>query len=185
MSESETERAGPRLMSAVHRYRISPKNPAAHLFEVSLTVEKPDSAGQIFAMPAWIPGSYMIRDYAKHVVAIRAESDGIAVDLKKLDKSRWQAAPCNKPLTIIADIYAYDPSVRGAHLDTTHACFNGPCVFPSVAGQEEVPCELDIQAPDESIGQDWRVATSMRIKDAEHYGFGVYAADDYATIMRS
>jgi len=170
-------------MSAVHRYRISPKDPAAHLFEVSLTVEEPDSAGQEFAMPAWIPGSYMIRDYAKHVVAIRAESDGVAVELKKLDKSRWQAAPCNKPLTIIADIYAYDPSVRGAHLDTTHAYFNGPCVFPGVVGQEDVACELELQAPGEPVGQDWRVATSMRIKDAEQYGFGVYAADDYAELI--
>ena len=183
MSESETERAGSRLMSSVLRYRIRPKSPAAHLFEVSLTVDEPDAAGQVFAMPAWIPGSYMIRDYAKHVVAIRAESDGVAVELKKLDKSRWLAAPCNKPLTIIADIYAHDASVRGAHLDTTHAYFNGPCVFPSVAGQEDVPCELDIQAPDESVSQDWRVATSMRPKDAEHYGFGVYAAHDYAELI--
>jgi len=170
-------------MSPVHRYRISAKDAAAHVFEVSLTVEEPDSAGQIFAMPAWIPGSYMIRDYAKHVVAIRAESDGVAVDLNKLDKSRWQASPCNKPLTIIADIYAYDPSVRGAHLDTTHAYFNGPCVFLCVVGQEELPCELDIQAPDGHVGQNWRVATSMRSKNAEQFGFGVYAAGDYAELI--
>ena len=69
-------------MGAALRYSIRPKDPAAHLYEVSLTVEKPDPHGQVFAMPAWIPGSYMIRDYAKHVVAIRAESDGCASSWK-------------------------------------------------------------------------------------------------------
>ncbi len=44
------------------RYSIVSKNPAAHLFEVSLTVAEPDPAGQRFLLPVWIPGSYMIRD---------------------------------------------------------------------------------------------------------------------------
>ncbi len=134
-------------------------------------------------MPAWIPGSYMIRDYARHVVAIRAESDGVAVPLKKLDKSRWQAASVDRALTVVANVYAYDDSVRGAHLDTTHAYFNGTCVFLSVDGQEGVPCELEIVPPQAPVGQDWRVATSMRRKDAEQYGFGTYVADDYAELV--
>jgi predicted metalloprotease with PDZ domain len=170
-------------MTAAIRYRIRPKAPAAHLFEVSLTVANPAREGQVFAMPAWIPGSYMIRDYAKHVVAIRAESDGLAVPLRKLDKSRWQAAPVERELTVTAEIYAHDESVRGAHLDTTHAYFNGPCVFLSVAGQEHAACELDIVAPDAPAGKHWRVATSMRRKEAERYGFGVYEADDYAELI--
>jgi predicted metalloprotease with PDZ domain len=158
-------------------------DPAAHLFEVSLTVDKPDSSGQIFAMPAWIPGSYMIRDYAKHVVAIRGESDGLSVALRKLDKSRWQAEPTDRPLTIVAEIYAYDASVRGAHLDTTHAYFNGTCMFLGVAGQENAPCELEILPPEEPVGEDWRVATSMRRKSAEQYGFGLYETGDYAELI--
>jgi predicted metalloprotease with PDZ domain len=170
-------------MSTPLRYSIRPKDAAAHIFEVRLTVSEPDDSGQIFAMPAWIPGSYMIRDYARHIVGIRAESDGLSVDLTKLDKSRWQAAPVERELTITAEIYAYDPSVRGAHLDTTHAYFNGPCVFLSAVGQEETACELEIIAPEEPLGKDWRVATSMRRKDAEHYGFGIYEADDYAELI--
>jgi predicted metalloprotease with PDZ domain len=170
-------------MAAPLQYRIWPKDPGAHLYEVSLTITAPDAAGQVISMPAWIPGSYMIRDYARHVVAIRAESDGLAVGLRKLDKSRWQAEPAERELTVVAEIYAHDPSVRGAHLDTTHAYFNGPCVFFAVEGQQDTPCELEIVAPDEPLGKDWRVATSMRRKDAEHYGFGVYEADDYAELI--
>lgn len=170
-------------MSGAHRYRILPKNPAAHLFEVSLTVASPDDSGQTFSMPAWIPGSYMIRDYARHVVAIRAESDGVAVPLRKLDKSRWQAGPVTRPLTITADIYAYDDSVRGAHLDMTHAYFNGTCMFLGVDGQERLPCELEILPPEAPLGEGWRVATSMRRKNALQYGFGTYEAEDYAELI--
>jgi len=170
-------------VSAAHKYSIWPKDPGAHLYEVSLTVERPDPQGQVFEMPAWIPGSYMIRDYARHVVAIRAESDGRAVNLKKLNKSCWQADVVNRPITVIAEIYGYDPSVRGAHLDTTHAYFNGPCVFLSVAGQEDHECVLAIQPPEAPVGKDWRVATSMRRKTAEPYGFGEYVAGDYAELI--
>jgi len=134
-------------------------------------------------MPAWIPGSYMIRDYARNVVAIRAESDGRVVNLKKLDKSRWRADVVERPITVVTEIYGHDASVRGAHLDTTHAYFNGPCVFLSVAGQEDGECVLAIQPPEAPVGKDWRVATSMRRKNAEPYGFGEYVADDYAELI--
>ena len=170
-------------MSTPHRYRIWPADPGAHLFEVRLTVAEPDPEGQVFEMPAWIPGSYMIRDYAKHVVAARAESDGREVELGKLDKSRWQAAPCDREVTLVLEVFAYDDSVRGAHLDATHAFFNGTCVFPAVVGQDDLACEVDIAAPELPIGKGWRVATSMRRTTAGEYGFGGYRADNYAELI--
>ncbi|MCI0517905.1 MAG: PDZ domain-containing protein [Woeseiaceae bacterium] len=166
-----------------HRYRIRPANAGAHLYEVTLEVQRPDRSGQVFRLPAWIPGSYMIRDYAKHVVSIRAESEGREVRLEKVDKSSWLAEPVEAPLTLVLDIFAYDASVRGAHLDTTHAYFNGTCVFPEVAGQEHHPCELVVEAPPEGIGTDWRVVTAMRARDARKYGYGSYEADDYAELI--
>lgn len=170
-------------MSAPHRYTITPVNPGAHLFEVVLTIAEPDPAGQEIAIPAWIPGSYMIRDYAKHVVSIKAEADGEAVELLALDKSRWQAAPVATRLIITAEIFAFDPSVRGAHLDTTHAYFNGPCVFAAVVGQEDRECIVDICPPPAPVGKDWRVATSMQREGAEVYGFGTYKASNYDELI--
>jgi len=170
-------------MATPHRYNIVLKDSVAHIFEVRLTVEAPDKNGQQFAIPAWIPGSYMIRDYSRNVISVRAESDGKHVALNKTDKSTWQADVVGRPLTLILDIFAYDDSVRGAHLDTTHAYFNGPCVFPAVVGQEGLACELNIEEPADAFATDWRIATSMRRKSAEHYGFGVYEADDYAELI--
>ncbi len=166
-----------------HKYRIWPKDPNAHLFEVRVAVAKPDPDGQVFAMPAWIPGSYMIRDYAKHVVAIRAESDGRDIAVEKLDKSHWRTAKCVRELTLVLEIFAHDNSVRGAHLDTDHAFFNGTCVFPAVVGQEDSVCHIDIAAPEAPFGKGWRVATSMRRKMAAEYEFGDYKANDYAELI--
>ncbi|MFQ6005751.1 MAG: M61 family metallopeptidase [Woeseia sp.] len=166
-----------------HYYSISLKNPGAHLFEVRLIVAEPDPAGQVFSIPAWIPGSYVVRDLAKHVVGIRAISDDREIELTKVDKSSWQAAACESPITLITDIYAYDQNVRGAHFDTTHAYFNGPRVFPSVVGQEGHACELDIRPVPKPVGGNWRVVTSMRSKTAPKYGFGVYQSENYAELI--
>ena len=165
------------------RYTICPKNPGAHLFEVTLDVCDPDPLGQVFSLPAWIPGSYVIRDFARHVVAIRAESDGAEIGLTKIDKSSWQADATEGPIRVVAEIYGYDQSVRGANLDTTHAYFNGPCVFLAVSGHADRPCELLIEPPPDGTGADWRVATSMRPKDAGKYGFGTYEVPDYAELI--
>ena len=170
-------------MGDAHRYTIQAKDPAAHLFEVRVTVADPEEAGQVFAMPAWIPGSYMIRDYARHVVAIRAEADGVGLEVIKLDKSRWRTEPAGRAVTLVMEVYAFDESVRGAHLDMTHAYFNGPCVFPAVVGQEDTACALKIIAPDLPAARDWRVATSMNRAGAEPYGFGDYVAADYAELI--
>jgi predicted metalloprotease with PDZ domain len=112
-------------MSTPHQYRITPKDPSAHIFEMALTVARPDPAGQVFSIAAWVPGSYMIRDLARHVVSIRVEADGQEIGLTKIDKSSWQADACDVAMTLTAEIYAYDLNVRGAHLDTTHGFFDG------------------------------------------------------------
>ena len=166
-----------------HEYSIVPKDPAAHLFEVAVLVAAPDAAGQVFEFPAWIPGSYMIRDLARHVVAIRAESDGQAIELLKTGKSTWQAGACDGPLKLIAEIYAFDLNVRGAYLDMSHGFFDGACVFPAVVGQEHVTCQANILPPATNVGADWRVATSMRPQDAGRYDFGRFVADDYAELI--
>jgi len=63
-------------------YRIVPGNPAAHVFNVSCTIQHPDPAGQQLWLPAWIPGSYMIRDFAKNVVSLQARTDAGPVSIR-------------------------------------------------------------------------------------------------------
>ena len=168
------------------RYSLRATDPAAHLFTVTCRVEHPNSEGQRFALPAWIPGSYLIRDFARHIVSIRAEAGGKPVFLMKLDKHTWQAEPVGEKqaLTLHYEVYAWDLSVRGAHLDRTHAFFNGTSVFLRVLGQEDCPCEVELLAPDDHACKDWRVATTLsRDKGTKPYAFGAYTAADYDELI--
>ena len=171
-------------------YTIHPSNPEAHRFTVTCRVPHPDPAGQCFALPAWIPGSYLIRDFARHIVAIRAESEGKPVSLNKLDKHTWQARPLavGRPLSVTCEIHAWDLSVRGAHLDATHAFFNGTSVFLRAIGQEDAPCLVDIQPPEGRSFTSWRVATALEPARGEpgaakRHGFGVYRAACYDELI--
>jgi len=170
-------------MSTAIRYTITPARPETHLYRVTCAVEDPEPSGQRFALPAWIPGSYMIREFARHIVSIRAASRGKPIPLAKLDKHTWRAAPASGPLVVTCEVYAWDFSVRGAHLDATHAFFNGACVFLRVFGWEDGPCELEILRPSGARYRNWRVATSMPRKNARPYGFGTYVAADYDELI--
>lgn len=172
------------------RYAIAPLQPEAHLFAVTVTVDVPDPAGQRFFLPAWIPGSYMIREFARNIVRIRADAGGEPVVLTKLDKQSWQAAPVDPalgPLTLSYEVYAWDLSVRAAHLDTTHGFFNGSSVFLCVDGQADAPCTVDIHPPAGEAYRGWRVATAMREapgrEGAKRYGFGRYQVADYDELV--
>jgi predicted metalloprotease with PDZ domain len=170
-------------MSAGIHYRIFPSHPEAHLFEVRCTVSSPDPEGQKFSLPTWIPGSYLIREFARNVVRIRAQSGRRVLSVAKLDKNSWQVEPTKGPVSVTIEVYAWDLSVRGAHLDTTHAFFNGPSVFLKVAGREDKPCEVEILPPKGAGYRKWRVATAMRRKAAKPYGFGTYQAANYDELI--
>ena len=165
------------------RYSIVPSHPEAHLFEVRCTIDNPDPGGQKFSLPTWIPGSYLIREFAKHVVRIRAQSGRKMLRMVKLDKNAWQVEPFDAPVTVTMEIYAWDLSVRGAHLDTTHAFFNGPAVFLQVEGREDEPVEVEILAPKGAKYRNWRIATAMKRKGAKPYSFGTYEAANYDDLI--
>ena len=59
-----------------------------HHFEVVCRIEQP-AAEQQFSLPSWIPGSYLLREFARHIVSIRAESDGNEIDIEKVSKNGW------------------------------------------------------------------------------------------------
>ena len=149
--------------SAAVLYSIKPKHLAAHLFEVSVTLAAPDPAGQHFMLPTWIPGSYMIREFARNIIGVSAHAAGKPVPIEKIDKCTWACAPYYAgPLTLRYEVYAWDASVRAANLDTTHGFFNGSSVFLLPLGLRDQPCELVILAPDNI--SDWKIATALARK---------------------
>ena len=169
-------------MNTIH-YTVELTSPEAHLFEVTLTIANPAPEGQILSMAAWIPGSYMIRDFARNIVTLNAESGGSEIDVAKLDKQRWQCAPCSGSLVVRYQVYAWELSVRGAHLDSTHGYFNGTSLFLKVEGQEHLPCSIELTRPDGDEYRGWQVATTLQRRGTKLYEFGHYHANDYDELI--
>lgn len=164
-------------------YQIRPLRPEAHLFEITLTVPEPTPEGQGLTLPAWIPGSYMIRDFARHIVSIVAHQGEQELAIAKLDKQTWQLPPVAGPVTVRYQVYAWDLSVRGAHLDTTHGYFNGSCVFLAAMGFEDQPCRVTIQPPEGAAYGTWKLATGLRQVAGAELAFGDFQADNYDALI--
>lgn len=164
-------------------YKIVPASLHAHLFHISITIKKPDAQGQRLWLPSWIPGSYLIREFSRNIVEIRAESAGQPVALTKCDKQTWQAAAVKETLEIHYSVYAWDLSVRGAYLDQTRGFFNGTSVFLAVEGQEGRPCSVEIIAPEGKPYKNWKVATTLPADGAKAGQFGRYQAADYDELI--
>lgn len=170
------------------RYRIEPSTPEAHLFSIECTIPQPSPDGETFALPAWIPGSYLIRDFARHIESFFAHTDNAkhSVTVEKLNKDTWQVKTSKtaRTLTVRYNVYANDLSVRGAHLDTTHGFFNGSSVFLRVIGREDSPCKLEIAPPKSENCRNWRVATSLPVAPStQPLNFGHYTASDYNDLI--
>jgi predicted metalloprotease with PDZ domain len=165
------------------RYQITSRNPSSHYFDVSIRIDNPDPAGQQLRLPNWIPGSYMIRDFARNLLDLRACDQAGELTIEQIDKSNWRIAACSSELTVAYKIYAKDLSVRAAHLDHSHGYYNGSSVFVEILGQGDQPCEVLIEKPEAACCADWKLATSLKRKQAEAYDFGLYEALDYDDLI--
>ena len=163
-------------------YHLSFPQPETHCFRLSLSFT---AQGQesLLALPAWIPGSYMIRDFAKHIVRLSAAVNGEPLDVARIDKQSWRLPPCSGEVRVEYEIYALDLSVRGAHLDDAHAYFNGTSLFLRVAGREDQRHGLIIERPEGPGFAGSKVATTLPAVETDDDGFGRYEAADYEALI--
>ena len=164
-------------------YRVEAADLQAHLFRVTLTIAAP-AAEQTVSLPVWIPGSYLVREFARHLQKLQARQGRRAVDCVQQDKCSWTvAARPGKPLELTYEVYAFDNSVRACWLDAKRGFFNGTGLCLRVHGQENTPHALDIVAP--AAAPAWKAATALLPQKTDARGFGVYRAADYDTLADS
>jgi len=168
------------------QYTIWSADLQGHRYRVKLHIAKPNPDGQILQMPAWIPGSYLIRDFSKHIEEIEAYSVGSTkkkIALKRINNDQWCLPKVSGAVEVHTMVYAYDSSVRAAYLDTERAFFNASSLCLEVKGQENLPCSLAIAAPDEGFTDHWSVQTSLRSVKTDARGFGFYLSQNYDDLL--
>ncbi len=165
-------------VAPVH-YRVEAANLHAHLYRVTLTIEQP-SVPQALSLPAWIPGSYLVREFSKHLQHLAARQEGKPVGLRQIDKNHWEAdCVASSPLVLTYEVYAFDASVRAAWLDAQRGFFNGTSLCLRVQGQEKRPHAIEVVSP---LPQ-WEAATGLTAHKVDRRGFGTYLADDYDELV--
>lgn len=164
-------------------YTVSFDKANLHLFDVKLNINFSLHKGQQFYLPCWIPGSYMVRDFAKNIVALSANTKGFPVSLEKIDKSSWQILEDVDCLELNYQVYAWDLSVRSAHLDNQHGFFNGTSLFVGIKGYEAEKHTVILNATDFAVENDWQVATAMPAREIDSRGFGKYDSENYEELI--
>lgn len=164
-------------------YIVSIENANSHLIDLRLVIDEPLAKGQEFWLPDWIPGSYMIRDFARNIVKLSGKQEDRTVKMSKCSKSVWQLDEDVDCIAIDYQVYAWDLSVRSAHFDDQHCFFNGTSIFLAVRGQEDFPHQIKLVEPSYAKDKNWKVATSMTILTTNDTGFGKYQSNSYAELI--
>ncbi len=133
------------------RYTLSMPEPGSHLFRVRLDIQDAPGDRVDLVLPSWTPGSYKIRDYARHLQDFSAGRR----PWRKVDKSRWRVL-AGGDVSVDYAVYAFELGVQSSHLDHEHGYLNGAGVFLYLDGAKDAPVELDIRPP-----RGWKIATGL------------------------
>ncbi|HMP42093.1 MAG TPA: PDZ domain-containing protein [Roseiflexaceae bacterium] len=139
------------------QYTIGMPQPHSHLFHVVIELEHSGNTPLDVALPVWTPGSYLVRDYARHVQQFSAAAGTTPLPWEKLDKTTWRITTGTATrITIRYLVYAFELSVRTSHLDATHGYFNPATLCMYLPGRTAETHHVRIETP-----ADWHVTTGL------------------------
>jgi predicted metalloprotease with PDZ domain len=160
-------------MAEAVRYRVSMSRPHSHLFEVEARFPALDFLDAV--LPVWTPGSYLLREYARHIQDMSATDEaGQPLRVERTDKRTWRVESHGRPAVLRYRVYANELTVRTSHLDATHGYFNGATLFLHAEALRAVPHRVQVDAP-----ADWRVFSALEREGEE------LVAPDYDTLIDS
>jgi len=132
------------------------------MLEVEIRM-KPDAAGaakseQVLVMPVWTPGSYLVREFARHVQDFAAfDVSGQALKWEKINKNSWRVATNGSTeWRATYRVYANELSVRTSELNTEHAFLNNATVLMYPDGLLNSASTVHVLAP-----EPWKIATGL------------------------
>ncbi len=164
------------MMTKIH-YEISMTNPHNHLFEVKMVVTDFVDEKATLKMAVWTPGSYLVREYSRHIQDFRVEVEGSPLAFQKTKKNTWVVeTKGNSSFVVSYNVYAFEFSVRTSYLDGEHGFFNGACVFMYLEKK------LDLSSTIKIIPyKKWHISTPLKFNEET----GLYQSKDFDEIVDS
>ncbi len=163
-------------MSEPIRYDIDLSLHVHHLARVTLHVPADVSPGARIVLPAWTPGSYVIRDYVHHLQWIRAyDADGAELRLTPDGRTAWFLPDAARgPVRVELEVYGHELTVRTNHIDDHHALIIPPATLPMVEAARDREHRVRLQAP-----AGWETWGLLPEED------GTYVAEDFLHLVDS
>lgn len=160
------------------RYTLRFPEPHTHYIDVEARIPTGGRPAVELFMPVWTPGSYLVREYSRHVDDLRAEAGGGPLKAEKVAKNRWRVETSGADEIVLRyRVYAREMSVRTNYVDAEFALINGAATFITLAGDGKRPHFVSLELP-----SSWRITMS----GLEGSGKGhEYRAEDYDTLVDS
>ncbi|RUR76702.1 M61 family metallopeptidase [Chlorogloeopsis fritschii PCC 9212] len=160
-------------------YQVAMSQPETHLFEVTLRIGGYCASTLDLKMPVWTPGSYLVREYAKHLQDFAAFANKKPLTWRKISKNHWQVETGDvSEVTVKYRIFANELTVRTNHLDSTHGYFNGAALFFRLPGFDRQPIYVTIVPP----RPEWQVTTALPAVPEQA---NTFFASDFDTLVDS
>lgn len=160
-------------MTRTVRYALDLSAPHTHRVEIRMgfvsAVDQP-----VICLPGWTPGSYLLREFGRHIERVSASVDDSQVAATKVAKASWRLdLEAGQSVEVCYTVYAHDLTVRTAHVDGSHGFLSGTSLFMFVDGELDRDSEVVLSIPD-----GWATYTTLPCD-----GEGHYTAPDYDTLV--
>lgn len=140
-------------------FTVSMSKPWTHLLEVEMTMNWDQMPAKAeLKMPVWTPGSYLVREYARHVQDFSAKDGaGNSLSWDKINKNTWEIDTKGaKEIRVSYKVYANELTVRTNELNDQHAFFTPAALLMFPKGQISAPSTVTVRP----YG-NWKVATGL------------------------
>ena len=143
-------------------YRLTIEDPTSHIYTVQIEIQNIEEDTVRLAMPAWSPGAYSIRNYARNVQNFEARSGRRLLEWKKIDKQTWEITKQpDQDVFVTYEVYS-------TGLSYSMADVSPPAVYMYVLEHKHVPVALRYDKPG-----SWDIHTGLARRG------GAYRAPDY------
>lgn len=148
-------------------YSVSMPVPHTHLLDIEMRIQA-RTGGTVgeglpehldLRMPVWTPGSYLVREFARHVQSFAAsDAAGKALRWRKTAKDTWtiEIPTGTRELRASYSVYANDLTVRTNELTDSHAFWNNAALLMYVDGLLSAPATVRVVPAD-----SWKIAAGL------------------------
>jgi predicted metalloprotease with PDZ domain len=169
-------------------YLVEIDKPEHHHVKVTMKIENVKGDKVKVFLPSWSPGSYLMREYARHVRWFQAsQSNGevlfhtqIAKGVWEIDWSKSGVKTKQNSFQVYYDVYCKELTVRTSHVDSSHAFLHGPSYIMGLVDEQITNPTIEFRFP-----PLWS-KLSTGLKDiSEKRDVFLYSAENYDVLIDS